>query len=444
MPELEACPNLRKLMVRHTLLSSLAGIRYCSKLEHLDCDYSSLENLEGIETLHSLLVLHCQTNYLSSIAPVSTCVSLQELDCSANRITALNGIGSCISLQKLNCSRNKITVLNGISSCISLLKLRCNRNSLQTLQCERTCPSLETIRCKRNRLVVLTDLESYPRLRKLDCSYNELTTLGGIGTCTELTKLDCEWNGLISLTGIEQCRLLRKLECGYNRIESLEPLVNLVNLQQLETDENELEVPSARVVRMLERLAGVYRGNERTIYNNSQNVHDTTVQLSICTSVRNLLTDLESAFSLELIRESDLDAKTKRLLLEFCADKTTHSTLLITYQQLLAHVWLRINTSKHRSELLAILAELVLEAEDKCWTGRFNRLVSVLVGFYDDIEIAISDRSRIGAIVLAIKGRMRIYDPQEHRLIAEKELTEAGYAGEEIEPWLEAIHEETD
>ncbi|CAH6421612.1 Hypothetical protein MVR_LOCUS295 [uncultured virus] len=103
------------------------------------------------------------------------------------------------------------------------------------------------------------------------------------------------------------------------------------------------------------------------------------------------------------------------------------------------YVWARISRSEHKHELIKILAEQVTDAECKCVTGRFNRTLSVLVGFYPDIVIEISDSSRIGAIIISIKEQLAKYNPVEHRRLASERLTEAGYDETTIEPWMDAI-----
>ncbi|CAH6421001.1 Hypothetical protein MVR_LOCUS233, partial [uncultured virus] len=65
----------------------------------------------------------------------------------------------------------------------------------------------------------------------------------------------------------------------------------------------------------------------------------------------------------------------------------------------------------------------------------------VLVGFYDDIVISISDKARIGAIILAVRDRIGVYDAARHRVEAKSVLIGAGYSKADIEPWLEAITE---
>ena len=88
---------------------------------------------------------------------------------------------------------------------------------------------------------------------------------------------------------------------------------------------------------------------------------------------------------------------------------------------------------------MKILEEQINDSECKCFTGRFNRTLSVLVGFYDDININISDKSRISAIILNCKDKIIPYDIEQHKELAKKELLESGYKEEEIEIWIDAI-----
>ncbi|CAH6420546.1 Hypothetical protein MVR_LOCUS159 [uncultured virus] len=156
------------------------------------------------------------------------------------------------------------------------------------------------------------------------------------------------------------------------------------------------------------------------------------------------MTDPVPVFSVQTIIESDLSPHTISLLCEYCTDLTVHSHHLLTYAELLAYVWARVCRSEFKVELLRILEEQVTDSECKCFTGRFNRTLSVLVGFYPDIVISISDSSRIGAIIIAARDMIRPYDAVQHRALAHQQLLEAGYTELDIQPWLEAISEHLD
>ena len=71
----------------------------------------------------------------------------------------------------------------------------------------------------------------------------------------------------------------------------------------------------------------------------------------------------------------------------------------------------------------------------KCFTGRLTRLVNVLVGFFDDIEINISDSERISAIILSVLSGEEMTD--ELKEICRTKLKEADVEESEIEKWLE-------
>ncbi len=157
--------------------------------------------------------------------------------------------------------------------------------------------------------------------------------------------------------------------------------------------------------------------------------------------VQNLLKDPKNDFFIDDIINSSLNESTIRALIEYCQDRTIHSVHLITYQELLGLVWNRIINSIHKSELMKILEEQIADSECKCFTGRFNRTLSVLVGFFDDIQINISDKSRISAIILNTKNKINPYDLIKHKEVATKELIEAGYLESDFKDWIDAIED---
>jgi hypothetical protein len=209
-------------------------------------------------------------------------------------------------------------------------------------------------------------------------------------------------------------------------------------LTSLDYSPNPLEIQTVQIERLLNRINA---NHNASIYNDNQNVHDVTIQRTVCDSLQALLRDPKPIFSMDDIINSNLSKTIIESLVEYCQDNSIHSIHLITYQELLGYVWQRITKSVHQSELLKILEEQIIDSECKCFTGRFNRTLSVLVGFFDDIKINISDKSRIGAIILNSKEKMNPYSIDKHKEMATKELISAGYTEEEIEPWIDAIDE---
>lgn len=403
-------PNLEHLVCCGNGLDTLKGIEVCTQLQHLNCGNNKLETLKGIENL-GITSLYCGYNHLRTLdyIPVQ---HLRTLFCGKSNLGSLVGLRACSQLRKLGCYDCELKSLAGIESLSMLEYLDCDNNELESISSIASCTNLETLFCRSS----------------------ELTTLAGIEACINLEHLYCQYNRLTTLTGIETCTRLQTIACHNNDLTDLNCIAYLRNLINIEYRNNALDIQTPQVQRILNRIQA---NSSSSIYADGQNVHDTHVQKSVCDSVRNLLSDDRPEFSIESMIESGLDTRAVQLLLEYCADGSVHSIHNLTYAELLSYVWARVCGSEHKTELLTILAEQVCDSECKCFTGRFNRTLSVLVGFYPDITITISDSSRISAIILAIGAK--INDPVMHRQTAQTELISAGYTLEEIKPWLEAI-----
>ena len=388
----------------------------------------------------NLTKLDCSGNCFKSLEWLEGCPQLQVLVCSNNRLTTLTGIQNCKELRELYCSYCSLVSLQGLEACTRLEVLKCVCNQLESLVDIRYCSQLKVLECRANRLASLVGLEGCTQLQVIDCAVNNLRTLEGLENCSQLLDLSCYHNQLTALDHIKYCTHLLKLSCHHNRLESIECLVYLMQLHGIWYHDNPIGILSIQAQRFMNRIQNT--NTNHSVYTNKQNVHDIHIQKCVCESIQRLLTDPKPEFSIQAIIESDLPEHAVRLLLEYCSDDAIHSVHLLTYLELLGYVWARIQRSEHRIELVKILAEQVTDAECKCFTGRFNRTISVLVGFYPDIIIEIADSSRIGAIILAVKERLDSYTLEEHVRQAENLLLEADYDTATIKPWLDAIMED--
>ncbi len=389
-----------------------------------------------IDNFPNLQELYCGSNLIASLEPLSNCVNLRILDCRVNLITTLKPLSNCVNLRVLYCNNNKIASLDLLHNCVNLEKLYCEYNQIKSLEPLYRCVNLEKLYCEYNQIKSLEPLYSCVNLRKLYCGYNQLTSLEQLSNCVDLEILNCSWNKLTSLEPLSNCVNLRELICDCNQIRSLEPLVYLTRLNYINHLGNPIENATVQIQRILNRIRS---NHDSSIYNNNQNVHDTEIQRTVCESVQNLLKDPKIDFNIDDVINSSLNKSTIESLIEYCQDQTIHSVHLITYQELISLVWNRIINSIHQSELMKILEEQIADSECKCFTGRFNRTLSVLVGFFDDIKINISDKSRISAIILNTKDKIIPYNAVKHKETAIKELNEAGYLESEFKDWIEAI-----
>lgn len=420
-------------------------LRLCSKLRTVKCGSNRLSKIQGLSSCTALEFLDCHMNRLTGFDDMTEPINLRHIFVNSNWLVTLDFLKYIPNITYLPCEYNQLTTLRGVEYCKQLLNINCGRNKLTSLADLVACSLLQKVSCDRNSLTTLEPVAELVNLLNLDCGYNQLCTLDGIQTCTQLTNLICQNNQIVSIGPIALLTNLIYLNCSSNQIVSLEPLVYLRNLLTYYYHGNPLGVQSARFERFLETRAHRNYSRASTVYSNSQNVHDTHVQKSVCTSLVALLSDtkplLTGAELLASILASDLDTKAKVLVARYCADKSMHSDHHINYEELLSYVWNRIILSEHTTELVKILSQQILDSEGMCFTGRFNRTLSVLVGYYDDIVINISDASRISAIILLIKNRMTEYDPVMHAEVATVELLEAGYTHDEIQSWIEAITE---
>ena len=135
----------------------------------------------------------------------------------------------------------------------------------------------------------------------------------------------------------------------------------------------------------------------------------------------------------QIIINEILSEQTKRELLNYCDESTTHSVYLITYSDLLKYVWTRIVNHADKDEILKVLNQEISDGLCMCWTGRMTRLLNVLVGFYPDIEIQISDSEQITNIITSLRNT---FEGVELKEVVKREVEERQYSNEIIQEWI--------
>ena len=430
--------QLQKLQCESNKLTTLPeSIGNLTQLKELDCNRNQLTSLpESIENLTQLLELTCSDNQLTSLPEsIGNLTQLQSLNCSDNQLSTLpESIGNLTQLKYLWCTDNQLTTLpESIGNLTQLQELMCTSNKLTTLpESIGNLTQLQRLWIKLNELTTLPEsIGNLTQLQWFNCGSNRLTTLPeSIGNLTQLEKFNCQLNLLITLPiQLIECRSLIVFKFGGNPID-----VVPAPLQR-------------RIIRMHDHR--IHSG----IYVDIQNVHSSSVQASIKQSIFNLLNDQTlDEISDDQLREliiglsSDLlRDETKSVLLEYMASSEEHSTLNITFADLLKKVIRRVEKSEGevRKDLYQRLNEEMADAECKCFTGRLSRLVNVLVGFFDDIRIEISGAEQISVVIALVKARHRIGDEDEVTPEAKAEirteLEARGYEPSVIEEWLAAL-----
>lgn len=425
-------------------------------LETLVCTGNKLTSIDLRDLCPKLLTLNCSANRIHSGAQIRVSPSLTTLLVTCSSLHTIGGIHAhetglthtldtepgllYPNLRVLDCSSTNLTTLEGIEACPLLETLDCSSNRLVSLEHMVACPNLVSLTCMSNQLTSLDMLTNCRGLEVLDCSNNRLTTLEGIQLCINLRVLDCSNNKLTTLDALQACILLEKLDCHSNLITILGVITELAHLRVIDRWDNPLEVQRAEVMNRLDRL-GLQLLRSRNIYNDGQSVHDPHIQQSVQKSLANLQADPVCVLDLRAIEESGIDKQAYNLLQRYCKDPSPHSDFGLSYAELLTYVWARIDRSEHRTEMIRVLGEQVIDGIGMCFTGIFNRLISVLSGFYPDITIEIAGAAQINAIIAVTRRQVEPYTTAKHIAIVKTRLEELSLDSEQIQPWLDAIQE---
>lgn len=462
---LQGCSQLCELNCSNNDILYLDGLEDSVRLQHIKCNNNSLTSIKPLRTCYDLTHIECCNNRLRDLAGLESKSKLKSVKAWQNKITSLADLASCPALRVLNVSNNKIrstALLNSPPSnhpeltdlCVSnncISKMIISAPKLQILQCDGNmihtldvtgCPVLGTINCGNNCIESIACLSHCNTLQTLCCRGNLLASLDGCQGLRNLTSLSCNSNYIENLKEIENCRRLTTLECVYNSITTIEHVIRLGHLQTFDYARNPLGPLSPQIQNFLHMVTE--RANMGgSIYTNAENVMNTAVTDSIRTSIQNLMRDpTPPAFSPS--SALDLTIEALDMIARNCRDEGVHREFLVTYVQLLAYVWQRIQQSEHRAELISILEVQLSEGVGRCLQGRLARLVAVLAGFCDDISIAVSGPAQIYSIIQVTEKSLDPYDAATHRSLAEASLRDLDYDDAEIQPWLDAIYDPTE
>jgi hypothetical protein len=143
-----------------------------------------------------------------------------------------------------------------------------------------------------------------------------------------------------------------------------------------------------------------------------------------------------------IINNTFINNDAKTILFEYINCQDIHSTLNVTFSELLINILSFIDQHEAKQEIYKVLEQEMNDTICKCFTGRMSRLINCLNGFDDHIVINISDTEQIGNIIILIKDKLlveNIYTVQLHKDIVMKELYDRGYDKDTIDEWIEYI-----
>jgi len=238
-----------------------------------------------------------------------------------------------------------------------------------------------------------------------------------------------------------------------NKITEIKGLDGLTSLQELWLDNNKItEVPftimnlrclntlriDCEIDVIVERFLDRNKiKDKKTIYDDSQNVHDSEIVKSVKQSIYNIIKDstkgypngskgisIESVLK-EIVDDKIIEKKVKEQLVEYCQDKTVHSILNLTFEEVLCSVWTVIAEHKESEEIKKILNIEMSDSMCKCFTGRLSRLINCLNGFDKRVSIKINDKEQILNVIIGIRNKYENLERQKEEVT--KELLERGF-----------------
>ena len=439
-------PNLQVFDFTDNKLTSLPNNMNFPNLEKFYCCENKLTSLPKNMNFPNLQKLYCELNELTSLPDNMNFPNLQKLNCSSNQLTSLPNM-NFPNLQRLNCKQNELTSLPENMNFPNLEGLNCSSNQLTSLPKNMNFPNLQSLYCKQNELTSLPDNMIFPNLEYFECEYNKLTSLPNNMIFPNLDHLDCSHNQLTSLPNNMHFPNLHHFECSHNKLTSL-PLciLNWRNIRRMGLYNNPIEL-SPQIARFINRYrARLY--NDLNVYNDTQNVHNSTIQTSVKDSINNITTRIDllkydkDELHRLIINDNILTQLCKEQLIEYCSDTTEHSLLLLTFSEVLWFVLQTIHNDfsiEVQNEIKKILNDEMKESECKCFTGRMNRSVNCLNGFSSHVKINIQDSEQIGNIIFLVKDKLEKegrYIIEMHKEIVSYELKERGYNDDVITEWL--------
>jgi Leucine-rich repeat (LRR) protein len=430
---------------------------YYYTFDNYEMELNSINDIYNIKNPENVMKLDLSWNNLTHLDKelFYNLTQLQELHLHFNKLTHLDKdlFSGLTQLQILNLSENNLKHLDKdlFSNLTQLQELYLSWNNLTHLDKELfyNLTQLQELYLSGNKLTYL-DKDLFTNLTQLQIlylSHNELTELDKelFKYITQLQELYLSDNKLIHLDKdlFKYNTQLQELYLSDNKLTQLpSSITRCTNLTIFEYDNNEIRYIPPHIQRFLNTIR--QQTNHLQVYNDSQNVHNHSIQESIKTSLENILNIPKTINKDSLIQElidSNMNEKSIQLLLEYCQDNSVHSILNITFEETLFHIleYINLNLEKDKETILKILETEILDSECKCFTGRISRLINCLNGFSPLVEINIPDNMAISNIIIMIKKNYGGNDEDELKEIVKNELQERQYSKEVIEEYLEYV-----
>lgn len=249
-------------------------------------------------------------------------------------------------------------------------------------------------------------IKQYPEISILCCQYILQMKMNNEGDNEEKGE---EKGEEIFIDNVQKCLLdIAKTSSYNNRADAADIIMKLGN-QKYKDEARNIIIELGKIYN---DGNGIRNDNLSggTLYGNSQNVHDETIEDSVMKFILTLGSESSGDVNFEKIQQDILnkinrdDDKAKAKVLSSLTRIKIDHILYPGSQKLLTiflKIWNRINSHPNRESLLERLVEELIDMDNTCSSGRVSRLVNVFSGIEESAGIKISFKSQIEANVMA-------------------------------------------
>lgn len=214
---------------------------------------------------------------------------------------------------------------------------------------------------------IFLNLKLSKKLKYIDLNSNKLTN-----------------NGLKNLVNliVQNNLQLEYLDISDNNFNRLPAELALIpnSLTKFYYLNNEIDFVPLNVSRWLNRFQ---EQQNSQIYRDTQNVHNRIIQDCVVKSMFRIMNAGDPYYNSETLNEiilndNILTEKCKLSLIRYSQDNFVHTSLNLTFSEVLCYVFSRIRINENSKGIKEILNQEMLDSENKCFTGRITRLINCL------------------------------------------------------------------
>ena len=405
--------KLRTINLSFNRLSSINFLDH-KLITFIDLSYNSLTTITRMPI--NLVELNLSNNVLHQV-PENLPKSLKRLDLSGNYIDELKGIPE--KIEYLDATNNNIEYIEILGE--ELIYLSLKHNAL--LEFNQNLENVEVIDISFNQ--IKNYRTSSLKIRSLDLSNNNIENFPNVPESIEVLKL------------------------SFNKISNL-PVKISKNLNYFDVEKNNITyIPAYYFIHpKLEEFFydyGCFIPNAIStgvkVYEDNENTHSRHIQETLRKSIERL-SETESVEYFSIHDNENISTDLKDILIELVySDDMLFGSTTSLISEIFFMVWSRINKHKDAEEIKRIMENDLLEADDLslCPIGKISRVVNSLSGFFDDIEVNISENEQIMNIIISMKKKDLSHEEEKKKII--EELLERKFSKNKIDEWVMHLEE---